>query len=109
VNEFKYTGIANDLGGVEAHHYESTQWVLGVWTQNPPEDTLLQGSLENMRGEHYQFTVHENLYVDYARVLDSEYNGLGKRYDEDDRFVPKYILTKLKELAKSKLDNVDSA
>lgn len=103
MNEFTYTGLATDVGGVESHHHESPQWLIGVWNISFPPEIALQGSLENMRGEHFQFTVHESLYVTYAKVLESEYNGLGKRYDEEDRHIPKYVILKLKELAKEKV------
>lgn len=101
--EFKFTGEARDFGGTEAYHYESENWVIGVWTTFPSKYMLLQGTLENMNDGRFDFTLEDSWILTYARVLESNYDGLGRKYDENDRLVPKYVVQKIKQIAQEML------
>ena len=52
-----------------------------------------------MNGCVYHFALHNNSTVTYSRVLESNYNGLGKQYNEFDSLVPKYVINKIKDIA----------
>ncbi|GMX64411.1 hypothetical protein Elgi_36800 [Paenibacillus elgii] len=97
--DFNYTGVAKDFGGTEAYHFEGKYWIIGIWDTIPIGYVLLQGSLENMNGDSFHFILEDNWYFTYARVLESNYDGLGKRYTENDNIVPKYVIEKIKSVA----------
>ncbi|WP_064199052.1 hypothetical protein [Brevibacillus brevis] len=97
--EFNFTGEARDFGGTEAYHYENENWIIGVWATFPSKYTLPQGTLENMTDGRFEFTLEDSWYLTYARVLESNYDGLGRRYDESDTLIPKYVIQKIKQIA----------
>lgn len=101
--DFKYTGEARDFGGTRAHHYENQKWIIAVWANSSKKHMLLQGTLENMNDDRYDFTLDNSCFLTYARVLESNHDGLGRRYDENDKLVPKYVVKKIKEIAHAML------
>lgn len=99
--EFRYTGVARSLDNHESDYYESTNWIICVWNSG------IHANMSNLHGEiesdkdHYHFNLENNIVL-VQRSLESNYDGLGKRYIEGSyKFpVPKYVCDFIRSLKK---------
>jgi hypothetical protein len=97
---FKYEGESTDVWGIPSYVYIGEKWSIFVWFDSTGKSSnyTLQGTVENMNGKAFEFILYLSGRLTYRRILESNYNGLGIQYDENDKIVPKYVVSAIRKI-----------